>query len=62
MTAQTQQFRSVDPSALPKHFDVRAAETRWDEIWQKSGIYHYDPSRPREETYVVAATSFVNEP
>jgi len=43
----------VDPSSLPKHFDSPAAETRWDETWQKNGTYHYDPSRPREETFVV---------
>ena len=48
MTAEKRQFRSVDPSTLPKHFDVRAAEVRWDEAWQKDGTYHYDPSRPRE--------------
>jgi valyl-tRNA synthetase len=49
----SRQSRSVDPSTLPKHFDSREAEIRWDEIWQKSGTYHYDPSRPREETFVV---------
>jgi len=53
MTAENHQFRSVDPSTLPKHFDVGASESRWDETWQKSGTYHYDPSRPREQTFVV---------
>ena len=45
--------RTVDPSALPKHFDSAAAEKRWDEAWQKSGIHHYEPARPRAETFVV---------
>ncbi len=45
--------RSVDPTTLPKHFDAAEAETRWDARWRESGIYHYDPSRPREETFVV---------
>ncbi|MEM7154790.1 MAG: valine--tRNA ligase [Myxococcota bacterium] len=45
--------RTIDPSTLPKHFDAPAAEQRWDETWQERGLYHYDPSRPREETFVV---------
>ncbi len=45
--------RSIDPATLPKHFDSAEAEARWDEAWQKSGIYQWDASRPREETYVV---------
>ena len=53
MTAESRWFRSVDPSTLPKHFDVGASESRWDETWQKSGTYHYDPSRPRGQTFVV---------
>ncbi len=43
----------IDPGSLPKHFDVEGAEARWGEAWQKSGIYHWDPERPREETFVV---------
>jgi valyl-tRNA synthetase len=46
-------FPSIDPSLLPKHFDAAEAEKRWDERWQKDGIYHYDPTRPREETFVI---------
>ncbi len=45
--------RSIDPSELPKHFDAPAAELRWDAEWEKSGIYRWDPSRPREQTFVV---------
>ena len=45
--------RTIDPATLPKHFDAPAAEQRWDEQWQRSGLYHYDPERPREETFVV---------
>ncbi len=44
---------AIDPDQLPKHFDVAEAERRWDEVWQKSGLYHYDPARGRDETYVV---------
>lgn len=47
------QAPSIDPASLPKHFDSVEAERRWDERWQASGIYHYDPSRGRDETFVV---------
>jgi valyl-tRNA synthetase len=45
--------RSIDPNGLPKHFDAAAAELRWDEVWEKSGVYRWDPARAREETFVV---------
>ncbi len=44
---------TVDPAALPKHFDAPEAEARWDAAWERDGIHRYDPSRPREETFVV---------
>ena len=46
-------LRSVDAEKLPRHFDAAEAEARWDRVWQESGVYHYDPSRPRSETFVV---------
>ncbi len=45
--------RAIDPATLPKHFDAEEVESRWDDVWQGEGVYHYDPSRPREETFVV---------
>ena len=44
---------SIDPTALAKHFDAAEAERRWDAEWEKRGAYRWDPSRPREETFVV---------
>jgi len=44
---------AINPEVLPKHFDSTEAERRWDGAWQKAGIYHYDETRPREETFVV---------
>ncbi len=44
---------TLDPDKLPKHFDSAEAERRWDAHWQQLGVYHYDPSRPRAETWVV---------
>jgi valyl-tRNA synthetase len=45
--------RTIDPTTLPKHFDAPQAEQRWDQRWQDSGLHHYDPTRPRQETFVV---------
>jgi valyl-tRNA synthetase len=53
MGSRKPRFRSIDPTALPKHFDASAAERRWDRVWQEEGIYRYDPTRPREETFAV---------
>ena len=44
---------SLDAEKLPKHFDAAAAERKWDEAWQRAGLYHYDPARPRGESFVV---------
>jgi valyl-tRNA synthetase len=52
MTAR-KPFPTVDTDLLPKHFDAAEAEARWDETWQKTGVYHYDPTRSRDETFVI---------
>lgn len=46
-------YRAVDVQALPKHFEAAAVETRWAEAWEREGLYRYDPTRSREETFVV---------
>lgn len=51
--SQRDTWCTIDPTALPKHFDFRAAEARWNALWESQAIYRYDPSRPREETFVV---------
>jgi valyl-tRNA synthetase len=53
MSEPARPFLTIDPATLPKHFDSREAEPRWDRRWDEMRIYHYDPSRPREETFVV---------
>ncbi len=50
---QSKRFPTVDPQKLPKHFDSQEAEKRWNSTWQRAGIYHWDDSRGREETFVV---------
>ena len=49
----TPPIRALDASGLPKHFDAEAAESRWHEAWQKAGLYQWDASRPRDQTFVV---------
>jgi valyl-tRNA synthetase len=53
MAAERHSVLAVEALALPKHFDSAAAERKWDEAWQRAGVYHYDPARPRGETFVV---------
>jgi valyl-tRNA synthetase len=48
-----QSVRAINPDSVSKHFDAPEAEVRWDAAWQKSGVYRWDPERPRQETYVV---------
>ena len=45
--------RSIDPKSLSKHFEAEVVEEKWDAAWQDSGVYHYDETRSREETFVV---------
>ncbi len=45
--------KPFDPASLPPHFDAAAAEKRWDEAWSAAGVYHWDESRGRDETFVV---------
>jgi valyl-tRNA synthetase len=46
-------FRTIDPTTVPKHFDAQAAELRLGELWETAGTYHYDPSLPREQAFVI---------
>ncbi|HOZ48164.1 MAG TPA: valine--tRNA ligase [Candidatus Hydrogenedentes bacterium] len=38
---------------LPKKYDPQEMEDRWRKHWKQEQLYAYDPSRPREETFVV---------
>lgn len=53
MTTDTDTATTNEPKGLPSHFESQAIEQKWDENWEHSGIYRYDPSRPREATFVV---------
>ena len=53
MNGPGRRVRPIDPATLPKHFDPAGAEERWGRAWEEAGIYRWDPSRPRSETFVV---------
>lgn len=53
MAERLRKVKRIDPDRLPRHFDAPAAEKHWDEVWERSGIYRYDPTRSREETFAV---------
>jgi len=46
-------FETISFDELPKHFDAAEAEDKWGQHWDERGVYRYDPTRPREETFVV---------
>src|SRR5207244_5653793 len=45
--------RAIDPMTISKHFDSAAAEARWHAEWERLGVYRWDPTRSREESFVV---------
>ncbi|MDQ7783534.1 MAG: valine--tRNA ligase [Desulfomonilaceae bacterium] len=44
---------SMDINQLPKHYDAKAAEDKYQALWSELGIFKYDPSKARDETFVV---------
>jgi valyl-tRNA synthetase len=38
---------------IPDKYDHKSAEQRWIKAWSEANAYKWDPSRPREETFVV---------
>ncbi len=44
---------TIDISQLPKHFDATAAEAKFQALWSDLGIFRYDPSKSRDETFAV---------
>lgn len=46
-------MKTIDPEALPKHFEPNEAEPRLAARWEVERVYHYDPARPRGETFVI---------
>lgn len=40
-------------SKYPKAYQHFESEAKWREVWEKSGIYKWNPAEPRQNTYVV---------
>jgi valyl-tRNA synthetase len=38
---------------LPKNYDANAVEDRWKNAWEQENLYAWDPTKSREETFVV---------
>ncbi len=38
---------------LPKQYDHKEAETRWQQTWDKSDVYHWKNDLPRAQTFVI---------
>jgi valyl-tRNA synthetase len=38
---------------IPQKYDSQLAEKKWAAQWEASGIYRWDPDRPRQETFAV---------
>lgn len=43
----------MEISQLPKHFDSKLAEEKWDRQWEQWGVYRWDSSRGRSETFAI---------
>jgi valyl-tRNA synthetase len=41
------------PSQLPTKYDPQEAEARWRNFWEEAKVYAWDPSAPRDNTFVV---------
>lgn len=46
-------LKTIKPAQLPKHFDAKTSEKKWDRRWEKSGIYRFDLQRDGKELFRV---------
>lgn len=46
-------FKTVDVDKIPKHFENEKQEKHLAEFWAENGVYDYNPTKTREETFVV---------
>src|SRR4029453_10091325 len=43
----------AEMAEIPQSYDPAKAEREWAERWERDGIYRWDPTRPRAETFAV---------
>ncbi|MFW6174884.1 MAG: valine--tRNA ligase, partial [Chloroflexota bacterium] len=53
MTTGQKWVKAIDTSTLPRRFNAHEVEAKWRDAWETRGIHRYDPSRGRDETFVV---------
>ena len=53
MPQNGKKYKTIDPRAVPRHFDSADAEKRLHDLWQKDGVYAYDPGANRENSFVI---------
>jgi valyl-tRNA synthetase len=53
MPQEGKKYTTIDPRAVPKHFESTAAETRLHDKWQTDGVYAYDPAIERSDSFVI---------
>ncbi|MEW6730969.1 MAG: valine--tRNA ligase [Acidobacteriota bacterium] len=53
MQEDQRRLTTINTDTLPKHFEATRLELQWDRQWEEWGIYRYDESKSREETFVV---------
>ncbi|RMG42870.1 MAG: valine--tRNA ligase [Candidatus Dadabacteria bacterium] len=49
----TGQSMSNTNGKIPKKYKHNDIEQKWSRLWEQNKIYRWDPSRPREETFVI---------
>ena len=53
MASRADWIEAIDVASLPRNYDPAEAEARWRQAWEKRGIHRWDPTRPRDDTFVV---------
>jgi valyl-tRNA synthetase len=38
---------------FPNKYEHAEVEKKWAQLWEESGVYHWDPAQPRENTFIV---------
>ena len=43
----------MSTSHIPEKPDLAGLEDKWDAVWDKTGIYHFDASKSRDEVFSI---------
>ena len=46
-------MRHMATLRLPEKPDLVGLEKKWDAVWDRTGIYHFDPAKPRDEVFSI---------